>query len=110
MHCTHLHRQIARVWMAPCGCKERDEGHYTCKNYEGTEKGTRWWRMGSRADRVNETEQLKAEDKKHPKTKVSGTNTEKIQRLSMPRGTKPWSSNTMLHLQCKQKDLSGNVN
>lgn len=100
MLCTHLHLRVARVWMAPCGCKEKDEGHYTSEKYEGTEKGIRCCRMGSRADRVNETEQLKAE-KKRPTTKVSGTNAEKIQRLFMPRGIKPWSSKAMWHLQCK---------
>lgn len=87
MRCTYLHLWIARVWMAPCGCKERDEGHHT--------------RIGSRVDRMNEIDQFKAEENKHPTTKVSCTNVEKIQKLLMPRGTKPWSSNAMLHLQCK---------
>lgn len=96
--------------MALGGCKERAEWHYTPEKYEGTEKAVRCWRIGSRVDRVNEAEQLKAEEKKHPTTKVSGTNVKKKWRFFMPRGTKPWSSNAMLHLQCKWKDLSGNMN
>lgn len=83
MHRTHLHLWTARVSMVPCGCKERDEGHYTSKKYEGTEKGIRCWRMGSRMDGVNET-QLKAEEKERPTTKVSGTNVEKYRGFSCP--------------------------
>lgn len=60
--------------MAPCGYKERDEGHDTSEKYQGIEKGIRYWRMKSRVNRVNETEQLKAEKKKHPITEASGTN------------------------------------
>lgn len=40
--------------------------------------------MGSRMDRVNETEQLKAEEKKHPRIKVSGKIVEKIRGYSCP--------------------------
>lgn len=43
--------------------------------------------MGSREDKVNETEQPKTREKKHPTNKVSGTNGEKILKLFMPRGT-----------------------
>lgn len=40
--------------------------------------------MGSRMDRVNETGQLKAEEKKHPRIKVSGKIVEKIRGYSCP--------------------------
>lgn len=65
--------------------------------------------MGSRVDRVNETEQLKAGKKKHP-TARSVVQILKNCSFSMPRGTQPWSSNAMLHLQFRWKDLSGNMN
>lgn len=69
---THL-QWIARLWMGPCSGRERDEG-------------IRSWKMGSREDKVNKTEQSKTMEKKPPAKKVSGTNGEKILKLFMPRG------------------------
>lgn len=74
--------------MAPYGCNEIHDGRYRSKKYQETKKGIRYWRMGSRVDRVNEAEQLKAEEKKHPTTMFSATNVIKIQRFFMPKGTK----------------------
>jgi len=107
--CTLLHLWIVEFgWFLVVARKEMKDTTQI-KPYEGMVKGIRCWRMGSRVNRMKETEQLKAE-KKHPTITVSGTNAEKIQRLFMPRNTKPWSSHAMLRLQCKRKNLSGNKN